>query len=85
MDQASTPPANASVLSEVSDGLFELEGPLLRIRDLLIAVTMMAESPDLSKEAGNALNALADTMLHEVREVLEERTRLCHLARGRLP
>jgi hypothetical protein len=34
----STPPTNTSALPEVAHGLFELEAPLLRIRELLFAV-----------------------------------------------
>ena len=84
MDQAetrdSTPPTNTSLLSEVAHGLFELEGPLLRIRDLLIATTMMAASAELTNEARNGLDAIADTMLDQIQEVLEERNRLWTLA-----
>ena len=78
----STPPTSTSGLSEVARGLFELEGPLLRIRDLLTAVTMMSASADLTKEARDALDAVADTILHQVQAVLEECIRLHELARG---
>ncbi len=77
----STPLTNTSALSEVANGLFELESPLLRIRDLLVGVTTMVASAEITKEARDAIDAVADTILNQVQEVLEERTRLCELAR----
>lgn len=63
---------------QVAHGLFELETPLLRVRDLVAAISMMASYMD--KEEANALDAVADVILDELKEVLEERTRLTHLA-----
>ena len=41
---------------------------------------MMAGSSEMSKEATDAFEALTSTILEEINEVIEERTRLCHLA-----
>lgn len=56
----STPRPNSSVPSEVASGLFELETPLLRIRDLVYAARMLASAWDIDKEAQGALEALSD-------------------------
>jgi hypothetical protein len=81
----STPPTNTSALSEVAqvaNGLFELEPHLLRVRDLVYAIRMLASAWDIDKEAQGALEALADTILKEINEVIKERTRLCHFAKS---
>jgi hypothetical protein len=79
----STPPTNtSSPLAEVADGLAELEAPMLRIRGLIYATRMMASSVELSKEATDALDAIALTTLDEIEAVVEERTRLWRLANG---
>jgi hypothetical protein len=81
----STPPTNTSALSEVAqvaNGLFELEPHLLRVRDLVYASRMLASAWDIDKEAQGALEALTDTILDEIGELIEERTRLWHLASG---
>jgi hypothetical protein len=80
----STPPTNTSApLAEVADGLAELEAPMLRIRGLIYATRMMASSVELSKEATDALDAITLTTMDEIDAVVEERTRLWHLANGR--
>jgi hypothetical protein len=71
-----TPPTNTPALSQVSHGLFELETPLLRVRSLAYAARMLAGSSEMADETGLALDALADTILDQINEVTEERTRL---------
>jgi hypothetical protein len=79
----STPPLNASKsITEVADGLCDLEAPLLGIRGLIYATRMMASSVELSKEATDALDAIALTTLDEIEAVVEERTRLWLLSKG---
>jgi hypothetical protein len=80
----STQPLNTSApLTEVADGLNELEAPLLRIRGLIYAARMMASSAEITEDATEALDALALTTLDDIEAVVEERTRLWHLALGR--
>jgi hypothetical protein len=67
------------IVAQMTEGLFEMEDSLLRIRDLTQVTLMEANSPELSKEETGALQALAYTILDEINEVIEERTRLCHL------
>jgi hypothetical protein len=68
------------VARQVAQGLFDLEERCLRVRDLTHASRMMAGSSEMSKEATDAFEALTSTILEEINEVIEERTRLCHLA-----
>jgi hypothetical protein len=75
----STPPTNTPI-AEVAHGLFELETSLLRVRDLAYAVVMAAGSSELSQAATNALEAIGYTIVDELNEIIEERTRLCNLA-----
>ena len=81
----STPPTNtsaSSIAAQVAHELFELEDRFLRVRGLTYAVRMAANSPEISKEATDAIEALTDTILDEIDELIEERTRLCRLASG---
>ena len=80
----STPPTNTSapLAAQVAHELFELEDRFLRVRGLTYAVRMAANSPEISKEATDAIEALTDTILDEIDELIEERTRLCRLASG---
>ena len=68
------------IAAQVADGLFEMEDGLLRARDLVYAMRMAAQAAELTKEGGAALEGLAITIVDELNEVLEERTRLCQLA-----
>ena len=80
----STPPTNTSapLAAQVAHELFEIEDRFLRVRGLTYAVRMAANSPEISKEATDAIEALTDTILDEIDELIEERTRLCRLASG---
>ena len=66
---------------QVADGLSELEEPLLRVRNLVYAARMLAGSSEMDSGPSSALDTLADTALDEINEMLEERERLCSLAR----
>jgi hypothetical protein len=81
----STPPLNtsASLAEQVGHELFDLEDQFLRVRGHIYAVRMLASSPDVGKEATDAIEALKDTILEEIDGLIEERTRLCRLASGR--
>jgi hypothetical protein len=70
----------APIATQVAGGLFDLEERCLRIRDLTHAGRMMAGSSEMSKEATDAFEALTSTILDEINEVIDERTRLCELA-----
>jgi hypothetical protein len=70
------------IATQVAQGLFDLEERCLRIRDLTHAGRMVAGSSEMSKEATDAFEALTSTILDEINEVIEERTRLCHLAKA---
>jgi hypothetical protein len=78
----STPPTNTSVLSQVAHEMFELEDRFLRVRGLTYAVRMAASSMEISKAATDAIEALTDTILDEIGELIEERTRIWRLASG---
>jgi hypothetical protein len=79
----SIPTTKESIATQVAHELFELEDQFLRVRDLTYAVRMLASSPDVSKEATSAIEALSDAILGEIGDLIEERTRLCHLAAGK--
>jgi hypothetical protein len=74
-------PTKASI-SDVADGLFNLEDRLCRVRNLAYAAQMLASSDAMPKEPGAALYAVADTILGEINDVIDERTRLWNLAGG---
>jgi hypothetical protein len=78
----STPPLSTSALSQVAHDLFDLEDRFLRVRGLTYAVRMAANSVEISKEATDAIEALTDTILDEIGELIEERTRIWRLASG---
>jgi hypothetical protein len=73
---------NTSALSAIAHDLFELEDRFLRVRGLTYAVRMAASSTEISKEATDAIEVLTDTILDEIGELIEERTRLWRLASG---
>ena len=50
---------------------------------MIYATRMMASSVEISKEAIDALDAVALTTLDEIEAVVEERTRLWHPANAR--
>jgi hypothetical protein len=68
-------------LTKIAEGLSEMETPLLQVRSLAMAVRMMAAAPELSKDAGTALDAVADLMFERLIELCEDRIRLWKLAR----
>jgi hypothetical protein len=66
---------------EVADGLSRMETPLLEARNLAMAVRMMAAAEELPKDAGLALDAVADLIFDKLIDLCEERARLWKLAR----
>jgi hypothetical protein len=75
------PSLQSSAGSEVEDGLFEMESPVLEVRNLAMAARMMGSADSMPKEPGAALDALADTMVTKLDALSEERGRLWKLAR----
>jgi hypothetical protein len=67
-------------LEKIADGLSEMETPLLQVRSLAMAVRMMAAARELPKDAGSALDAVADLMFESLISLCEDRTRLWKLA-----
>jgi hypothetical protein len=68
-------------LGKIAEGLSEMEGPLLRVRSLAMAVRMMSAAHELPRDAGNALDAIADVIFERLIDLCEDRTRLWKLAR----
>jgi hypothetical protein len=66
---------------QVADGLSEMETPLLEARSLAMAVRMMAAASELPKDAGAALDMVADIIFDKLNGLSEERARLWKLAR----
>jgi len=64
---------------EVADRLSRMETPLLEARNLAMAVRMMAAADELPKDAGAALDAVADLLFEKLIVLVEERERLCSL------
>jgi len=53
-----------------------METPLLQARSLAMAVRMMAAAHELPKDAGTALDAIADLMFENLIGLCEDRTGL---------
>lgn len=69
-------------INEVSDGLSEMETPFYEVRNLAMAARMMAAAAELPKDAGAALDAVADLIFEKMIILIGERERLCKLARA---
>ena len=67
-------------MEEIRAGLSEMETPLLEARNLAMAVRMMAGSGDLPKDAGTALEVVADLIFEKLIGACDERARLWKLA-----
>jgi hypothetical protein len=67
-------------IKEVAHGLFEMESPLLEVRNLAMAARMMASAAEMPKDAGAALDAVADLIFEKMIVLIGERERLCKLA-----
>ena len=80
--ESTTTTEESTVAQVVAHELFELEDRFLRVRGLTYAVRMAANSVEISKDATDAIEAVTDTILDEINELIEERTRLCRLASG---
>jgi hypothetical protein len=73
---------NTPIATQVADGLADLESLCLRVRGLTRAAGMAASSMEMSQDATDAIDALTETILEEIDELLEERTRIWRLARN---
>jgi hypothetical protein len=58
-----------------------MEAPLLEVRSLAMAVRMTAAAPEHTKDARDALDAVADVMFERLLGLCEDRPRLWKLAR----
>jgi len=74
-----------TAIEEVSHGLYELESPVFRLRNLAYATRMLASSDEMPKGPGAALDSLADTLVNELNALSEERERLWHLSCEAIP
>jgi hypothetical protein len=72
--------ANTPIATQVANGLAEMEHPLLRVRDLMHCLEMMAQAQD-EEETRMGLEAFAEMVAASVDTLSEERTRLWILAR----
>jgi hypothetical protein len=70
---------NTPITAQLVDGLSELEAPLLRVRDLIRCLQMMAASQEEEDER-LGLDAFAETVMDRMDALVEERTRLWRLA-----
>jgi hypothetical protein len=68
------------MIEKIKNGLSEMETPLLEARHLAMAVRMMAAADELPKDAGLALDTVADLIFDKLIGLSEERTRLWRLA-----
>jgi hypothetical protein len=69
-------------LNKIEDGLSEMETPLLEARNLAMAARMMAAADEMPKDAGAALDTVADLLFEKLIVLAEERDRLWQLARN---
>jgi hypothetical protein len=68
-------------LKEIHDRLSDLEGPLLQARSLAMAARMMGSADEMPKDAGAALDAVADLIFMKLVEIMDERERILELAK----
>jgi hypothetical protein len=57
---------------DIKSRLSDLETPLRKSAGLAYAVRSFANSGELSKEAGNALDALATTLMDQLSDIFDE-------------
>ena len=68
-------------IAKIKDELADLDEPLARVRcDLAYAVRMLASSDEMRKEPGAALDAMAETIVDELNELIERRGNIWHMA-----
>ena len=67
-------------IAKIKDELADLDEPLARVRDLAYAVRMLASSDEMRKEPGAALDAMAETIVDELNELIERRENIWHMA-----
>jgi hypothetical protein len=69
-------------LKEIQNRFSELEEPLYEARNLAMAARMMASADEMPKDAGAALDAVADLIFMKLVEIMDERERILELARS---
>lgn len=69
-------------LKEIQDRLSTIEEPLYEARNFAMAAYMMASADEMPKDAGAALDAVADRIFMKVVEIIDERERILELARS---
>ena len=67
-------------IAKIKDELADLDEPLARVRDLAYAVRMLASSDEMQKEPSAALDAMAETIVDELNELIERRENIWHMA-----
>jgi hypothetical protein len=63
-------------VQEIASEISELESPVLDARNLALATRMLASSDDMPKDAGRALDSVADMLFEKLKALEEERKRL---------
>jgi hypothetical protein len=69
-------------VQEIAHEIFELETPVLDARNLALATRMLASSDDMSKEAGRALDSVADALFNRLEGLSEAQHRIWLLAKA---
>jgi hypothetical protein len=67
-------------INEVADGLSKMEPRFYEVRNLAMAARMMASADEMPRDAGAALDAVADLLYEKIAALIAERERLCKLA-----
>jgi hypothetical protein len=69
-------------IKKIQSRLSDLEEPLLQARNLAMAARMMSSADEMPKDAGAALDAVADMILTKLGEIMDEWKRILDLARS---
>jgi hypothetical protein len=67
-------------IEDISSELFDLEEPLHKARNLAEALRMIASSDGMRGESGEAIEALAQSLILILRDLQNKREFLCGLA-----
>jgi len=70
-------------MTEVAEGLFDLEVPVRDAADIVQAIRMLGSSEEVSKDHRGPIITLANLALERLALVANERTRLAQLASGK--
>jgi hypothetical protein len=71
----------SSKVQEIASDISELESPVRDACNLAMACRMLASSDDMPKEAGRALDSVADMLVEKLEALETERERIWRLAR----